>query len=52
MALYYGKENGYEEKEAVLRHLRTLDAQVCSVLCCEWSNRRGDPPMPIFLWKA
>jgi SAM-dependent methyltransferase len=51
IALYYGKENGYEERDAVLRHLRELDDRRCSVLCCQWSNRRNDPPMPIFLWK-
>ena len=51
IALYYGKENGYEEKEAILHHLKTLDDRKYSVLCCEWSNRRGDPPMPLFIWK-
>lgn len=51
IALYYGKENGYGERDAVLRHLAELDDRVCSVLSCQWRNRRGDPPMPIFLWK-
>ena len=51
IALYSGKENGYEEKEAILQHLKTLDDRTYSVLCCEWSNRRGEPPMPIFIWK-
>ena len=51
IALYYGKENGYDEKNAVLQCLRELDDRVYSVLCCEWSNRRGEPPMPIFIWK-
>ena len=51
IALYYGKENGYEEKEAVLRHLAALDDRKFSVLQCSWSNRRNDPPMPIFIWK-
>ena len=51
IALYYGRENGYEEKEAVLDCLRGLDDRQYSVLCCDWSNRRGDPPMPIFVWK-
>lgn len=51
MGLYYGKENGYEEKNAVLEHLRTLDDRRYSVLCCDWSNRRHEPPMPIFVWK-
>lgn len=51
IALYYGKENGYEEKNAILQHLKTVDERVYTVLCCEWSNRHGDPPMPIFIWK-
>lgn len=51
IALYYGKENGYEEKDAVLAYLKTLDDRAFSVLCCGWANRRGDPPIPIFIWK-
>lgn len=51
IALYYGKENGYGEKDAVLEYLKTLDGRAFSVLCCDWVNRRGDPPMPIFIWK-
>lgn len=51
IALYYGKENGYEEKNAVLEHLKNIDDRNFTVLCCEWSNRRGEPPMPIFIWK-
>ena len=51
IALYYGSENGYEERDAVLQHLKTLDDRTFSVLACQWSNRRSDPPMPIFVWK-
>ncbi len=51
IALYYGKENGYEEKAAVLEFLRSVDDRRFSVLVCDWANRRGEPPMPIFLWK-
>ena len=51
IALYYDKENGYEERDAILEHLKTLDDRRYSVLCCQWSNRRSDPPMPIFIWK-
>ena len=51
IALYYGKENGYEEKEAVLTFLKTVDDRRYSVLLCDWTNRRGEPPMPIFIWK-
>lgn len=51
IALYYGKENGYGEKTAVLEYLKALDSRRFSVLCCDWANRRGDPPIPIFIWK-
>lgn len=51
IALYYGGENGYEERDAVLKYLKTVDDRTCTVLCCDWANRRGEPPMPIFLWK-
>ena len=51
IALYYGGENGYEERDAVLQHVKTLDDRIFSVLACQWSNRRSDPPMPIFIWK-
>ena len=51
IALYYGGENGYEERDAILQHLKTLDDRIFSVLTCSWSNRRSDPPMPVFIWK-
>ena len=51
IALYYGRENGYDEKNAVLEHLKNLDDRKYTVLTCDWSNRRGEPPMPIFVWK-
>lgn len=51
IALYYGKENGYEERDAVLEYLKTVDDRTYTVLCCQWSNRRGEPPLPIFIWR-
>ena len=51
LALYYGKENGYEERDAILAHLRELDDRNYTVLGCEWMNRKNDPPLPIFIWK-
>ena len=51
IALYYGKENGYEERDAVLEHLKTVDDRVYTVLSCQWSNRRGEPPLPVFIWR-
>ena len=51
IALYYGGENGYEERDRVLQCLEELDQRRFSVLACRWANRRGDPPMPVFVWK-
>ena len=51
IALYYGKENGYEERDAVLEYLKTVDDRTYTVLCCQWSNRRREPPLPVFIWK-
>lgn len=51
IALYYGGENGYTERDAVLAHLANLDQRRYTVLEGCWANRRGDPPMPVFVWK-
>lgn len=51
LALYYGKENGYGERDAVLARLRALDDRAYTVLACDWLNRKNAPPLPIFIWK-
>ena len=51
VALYYGGENGYDEKNAIEQYLKTVDDRAFTVLSCAWSNRRGEPPMPILIWK-
>lgn len=51
LAIYYGGENGYGERDAILRWLTGVDAKRFSVLRCDWCNRSGDPPIPVLLWK-
>ena len=51
IALYYGKENGYDEKHAIEEYLKTVDDKRFTVLSCQWSNRKGEPPLPILIWK-
>lgn len=51
LAIYYGKENGYDEKNAILEHLKSLNDRTFTVLACDWLNRKHDPPLPIFIWK-
>ncbi len=51
LSIYYGGENGYSERDAVLSYLRTLDDRRFTVLTAEWANRRHEPPLPVFLWR-
>lgn len=51
LAIYYGKGNGYDEKNAILAHLKSLNDRMFTVLACDWLNRKHDPPLPIFIWK-
>lgn len=52
LCIYYGKNNGYEERDAILAHLRSIDPRVASVLVCEFVNRNGDPAIPVFVLKG
>lgn len=51
LAIYYGGANGYGERDALLETLRGVDERHYSVLCCDWRNRGGDPPMAVFVWR-
>ena len=51
LCIYYGKENGYGERDAVLAWLRGLDPRVWNVLVLTFPNRGNDPPIPVFLLK-
>ena len=49
LAIYYGGANGYDERDALLEALRHVDERRYSVLCCDWRNRSGDPPIAVFV---
>lgn len=51
LCVYYGKENGYGERNAVLEWLAGLDGRVWNVLRVDFPNRGNDPPIPIFLMR-
>ena len=51
LVLYYGGANGCSERDALLETLRGVDARRFSVLCCDWRNRGGDPPIAVFVWR-
>ena len=51
LSIYYGGANGYQERDALLDFLRTIDERRYSVLLSEWANRSGEPPLSAFIWK-
>lgn len=51
LCVYYGKENGYGERDRVLDWLAGLDDRLYNVLRLDFPNRKNDPPIPVLLLK-
>lgn len=51
LCIYYGRENGYGERDGVLRWLEGLDDRLYNVLVLTFPNRGNDPPIPVFILK-
>lgn len=51
VCIYYGGRSGYEERDAMLEYFRTLDDKKYTVLLSQFYNRKGDVPIPVFIWK-
>lgn len=51
LCIYYGKENGYDERDRVLEWLEGLDDRRYNVLQVTFPNRKNDPPIPVFILK-
>lgn len=51
LCIYYGKDSGYEERDALLEYLKTINQDIYTVLVTHFQNRRGDPPIPAFILK-
>ena len=51
LCIYYGKETGYDEKDALTAFLKTVDPERFTVVLCDFVNRRGEPPLAAFIWK-
>lgn len=46
VSIYYGGASGYEERDALLEYVRTIDPAQYTVLVTQFANRAGDPPIP------
>ncbi len=51
LCIYYGKETGYEERDALIPFLKSLDQNQYSVLFSEFINRKNEPPLFILIQK-
>lgn len=51
VSVYYGGDSGYEEKDALLPYLRSLDDSLYQVIMASFYNWKKDPPIPFFITK-
>ena len=51
VSIYYGGDSGYEEKDALLPWLKTLDDSKYQVLATFFHNWKKDPPIPVVIFK-
>lgn len=52
LILYYGRETGFEERDALLQFLPTLDSDWYTVVEMPFVNRQNCPPIPIVIFKG
>ncbi len=51
LIIYYGRETGFEERDAILEYLPTLDNRKYTVVEMPFVNRPNCPPIPIVIIK-
>ena len=51
LCIYYGRNNGTAERDAILAYLPTIDNRKFTVIRSDFTNRTGDVPIPVFIIK-
>lgn len=51
LIIYYGRETGFEERDALLEYLPTIDSNRYTVVEMPFVNRPNCPPIPIIIIK-
>lgn len=51
LCVYYGRNNGYSERDAIVDYVTNLPSRYYAVMKCDFLNRKNDPPFPIFIVK-
>lgn len=49
LCIYSGGDTGYEERDAILSYVKTLDTKKWLVIMSSFYNRKNDPPIPVFI---
>lgn len=52
LCIYYGGENGFDERDALLEYLESIDNREYTVVISRFANRGGCPPIPVFIYKG
>ncbi len=52
LSVYYGRDTGTEERDAILGFLRGLPLREYTVIVSEFANRPNDPPISIRVYKG
>ncbi len=51
MVVYYGGDSGFEEKDALMEYITTIDCKMYSVLRAEFVNQPNCPPLLVLIEK-
>ena len=52
ICIYYGRDTGFGERDALLRYLETVDSGRFTVVVSRFVNRTGCPPIPVLIMKG
>ena len=52
LSIYYGRDTGTEERDAILEFLRSLPLREYTVIVSEFANRTNDPPISVRVYKG
>jgi ubiquinone/menaquinone biosynthesis C-methylase UbiE len=52
LSIYYGRDTGTEERDAILEYLKTLPLREYTVIVSEFVNRPNDPPISVRIYKG
>ena len=51
LCIYSGGDSGFEERDAILEELKTLDGKKYLVILSQYYNRPNNPPIPAMIIK-